>query len=260
MLDFTKPVAVISDVHSNLEALNAVLADLQQRGIKTIINLGDSVGYGPDPLACVDLLQKNCAINLCGNHDYSVLHQIDGFNPVARAAVEYVRGLMTPAPDETDPHKLRRWEFLQNLQPLYEAAPFEFMHGSPRQPITEYVLPSDPELDPFKLDGIFRAMGQLCALIGHTHYPGIVEEGGESFIAVSKLTDNTYHLSGRKAIINVGSVGQPRDNDIRAGYVIIHHQQITWHRVHYEVAQTIRKINSQPKLDDNSASRLLIGK
>lgn len=253
-------IAVLSDVHGNQEALEAVLADIRQQRIDAIINLGDCVGYGPDPEICIDLIQKNCSVNLCGNHDYAVLHHAEGFNPVARAAVDFVRELMRPDPARPDPDKVRRWQFLETLSPLYEAGDFEYMHGSPRQPITEYVLPSDPEIDPFKLESIFSAMGHPYAFVGHTHYPGVVEDGHDMFLMVEDFPDGVYRLRDRKAIINVGSVGQPRDHDVRSCYVILEGNEVRWRRVRYDVEKTVAKINSHPVLDEHSAQRLRLGR
>lgn len=253
-------IAVISDVHGNIEALTEVMADIRALNIETIINLGDCIGYGPDPERCVDILQANCTVNLCGNHDYAVLHHAEGFNPVARAAVDYVREQMRPAEDCQDPDVIRRWNFLDNLSPLYETGNYEFMHGSPRQPITEYVLPSDPEIDPFKLESIFAAMSRPYAFVGHTHYPGVVEDGGEMFLMVDDFPNGIYTLGGRKAIINVGSVGQPRDHDIRSCYVILEGDKVMWRRVSYDVEATVAKINAHPVLDEHSALRLRLGR
>ena len=260
MIDFSRPIAIISDVHSNLEALTAVLADIRALGVGAIVNLGDSVGYGPDPIPCVDILEKICAINLCGNHDFAVLNLAEGFNPIAKAAVENVRSEMRPEEGCADPDKIRRWRFLGNLLPMHVSGDFEFMHGSPQRPITEYVLPSDPELDPFKLDGIFQAMERTYAFVGHTHFPGVVEENNDMFIMLDELEGRTYNLSGRKAIFNVGSVGQPRDSDARACYAVLKNRQVSWRRVPYDVQKTVSKIREHPRLDTPSAARLLAGR
>lgn len=254
------PIAVVSDIHGNLEALTAVINDIRDLGIETIISLGDCIGYGPNPQECIDIAQKHININLCGNHDYAVLHHAEGFNPVAQAAVDYVRKQMEPTEENNSPDVVRRWEFLDTLLPLYESGNFEFMHGSPRQPITEYVLPSDPEMDPFKLESIFSAMSRNYAFVGHTHFPGIVEERSDSFIMIDDLDDMIYPLQDKKAIINVGSVGQPRDHDIRSCYVILTNEYARWRRVEYDLETTVSKISSHPFLDDHSAMRLRLGR
>lgn len=260
MIDFSKPIAVISDVHSNFEALMAVLADIKNAGVGAIINLGDSVGYGPDPVACVDILEKVCTVNLCGNHDYAVLHQAEGFNPIARAAVDLVRSIMQPEERCANADKLRRWHFLETLLPLFVTRDYEFMHGSPRCPVTEYVLPSDPELDPFKLEEVFLAQERPVSFVGHTHFPGVVEEGNDMFILLDELENRTYYLHGRRAVINVGSVGQPRDNDSRACYVLLEPGKVTWRRVEYDIRKTVEKVRGQPRLHEMCGTRLLSGR
>ncbi len=252
-------VALISDVHGNLEAITAVLKDIRDQGIDTIINLGDTVGYGPDPEVCVDLVAEGCKHNLCGNHDYAVLHSADGFNPVARAAVDYVRAIMRVVKDHPDPDKERRWEWLGNLEPIYECDEFEAMHASPRQPITEYVLPSDPELDPFKIQDIFEAMSHPVAFVGHTHFPGIVEEGHDWFL-VPQSFDQTYTVGDRRVIANVGSVGQPRDRDVRSCYVIFDGRTISYRRVAYDVESTVDKVKKSGGLHEICGLRLREGR
>ncbi len=255
------PVAIISDVHANHEAFRAVIADIHVRGIERIINLGDIVGYGPDPEACVDLAQKVCSVHLCGNHDYAVLHSAEGFNPVARAAVEFVRKRMEPDPENPDPDKARRWQYLEELEPLYEDAAhdMEAMHASPRQPITEYVLPSDPEMDPFKIQEIFQAMNHKVAFVGHTHFPGVIEQGRDWFLMPPQFNQK-YVVGERRAIINIGSVGQPRDRDVRACYVVFDGQTAEYCRVEYDVEATVGKIRESGGLHEVCGLRLREGR
>ncbi|MBN2712202.1 MAG: metallophosphoesterase family protein [Planctomycetes bacterium] len=259
MPESIEPVALISDVHGNIEALTEVIKDIQEQGINRIINLGDTVGYGPDPEACVDLVAKACTHNLCGNHDYAVLHDADGFNPVARAAVDFVREKMRPDPDIPNEDKLRRWEWLQNLEPIYEDGVFEAMHASPRQPITEYVLPSDPELDPFKLQDIFDAMSHEVAFVGHTHFPGVIEDGHDFFL-IPAAFDMAYEVTDKRIIVNVGSVGQPRDRDIRSCYVVFDGKTVEYRRVEYNVEKTVHKIRETGKLHEICGLRLREGR
>jgi len=259
--DALAPVAIISDVHGNIEAFSAVLEDIRTRGIQRIINLGDTVGYGPDPEACVDLAEQCCTLNLCGNHDYAVLHDAEGFNPVARAAVEFVRQRMLPPTDRSDPDAERRWHFLEQLEPLHEddEMGMEAMHASPRQPITEYVLPSDPEMDPFKIQEIFAAMSHRVAFVGHTHFPGVVEHGREWFLMPTQF-DGRYVLNERRAIVNVGSVGQPRDRDVRSCYVVFDGHVVEYMRVSYDVEKTVDKIRASGGLHEVCGLRLREGR
>ena len=256
-----KPIAIISDVHGNFEALTAVLNDIRSQDIETIINLGDCVGYGADPEACIDLLQIHATVNLCGNHDYAVLNSAEGFNHIAKNAVDYIRSIMSPSSyPEPGQDIIRRWKFLESLIPIYELGKYEFMHGSPRQPITEYVLPSDPEMDPFKLDSIFAAMTGDYAFVGHTHFPGVIVENDDSFIMIEELENYCYYLTRDKAIINVGSVGQPRDYDNRSCYTVLRNGYIEWRRVEYDIETTYNKISTHPVLDEQSGLRLRLGR
>lgn len=260
MPELREPIAVISDVHANLEALTAVIADIRGQGVRNICNLGDTVGYGPDPMACIDLVDAACTVNLCGNHDYAVLFDADGFNPIAKKSIEYHRSVLRPDPTEDDPEAVRRWEWLAGLEPMHEGSGFEAMHGSPRQPITEYVLPSDPEMDPVKLADIFAAMSRHIAFVGHTHFPGVLEEHNETFLMLSGIA-NRYRVSDAcRAIVNIGSVGQPRDRDPRSCYVIFDGQIVTYRRVEYDVEKTVRKILAQPEIHPASGLRLREGR
>lgn len=254
-----EPIAIFSDVHGNLEALSVVLDDIAAKGIKTTINLGDTIGYGPDPEACIDLVAERCQYNLCGNHDYAVLHDAEGFNPIARAAVDFVRERVKPADENPDPDKLRRWEWLGYLEPIFENEVFEAMHGSPRQPITEYVLPSDPELDQGKLRGIFNAMSRNVAFVGHTHFPGVIEEGQDWFM-LPQVFNYEYHVGARRAIVNVGSVGQPRDRDVRSCYVIFDGETVRYIRVEYDVETTVNKVRTSHGLHEVCGLRLREGR
>lgn len=259
-LGISVPVALISDTHANLEALTAVIDDIRSQGVQQVINLGDTVGYGPDPEACIDLVDALCDINLCGNHDYAVLFDAEGFNPIAKKSVDYHRKVLAPAPREDDPEKIRRWLWLETLEPMFETDCFESMHGSPRQPITEYVLPSDPEMDPIKMMDIFSAMSKHVAFVGHTHFPGVMEEGNESFLMLSAI-DNYYKIDPDvRAIVNIGSVGQPRDRNPRSCYVIYDGEAITFRRVEYDVEKTMEKILAQPDIHPASGMRLREGR
>ncbi|MCC8189332.1 MAG: metallophosphatase family protein [Planctomycetes bacterium] len=260
MPELQEPIAIFSDVHANLEALTAVIDDIRGQGVRTIYNLGDTVGYGPDPIACIDLVDAACAINLCGNHDYAVLFDAEGFNPIAKKSVDYHRRVLRPGTDSDDTEEERRWKWLANLEPMFEGGGFEAMHGSPRQPITEYVLPSDPEMDPLKISDIFSAMSGQVAFVGHTHFPGVLEENNESFLMLSTLTGQYRVDDGRRAIVNVGSVGQPRDRNPKSCYLIFDGQTITYRRVEYDVEKTVEKILAIPDIHPASGLRLRDGR
>jgi len=236
-------MAIVSDIHANLAALEAVLEDIAGLGISVVLNLGDTVGYGPDPEACIDLAGAECRANLCGNHDYAVLNAAEGFNPVAKGAIDYHRFLLAPGPDAGE-DRLRRWAWLQDRETVHTESGFEAMHASPRNPIAEYILPSDPELDPYKIHDIFQAMIRPVVFVGHTHFPGIVEDGRKTFIHPSMLAGGMYRLGEGAVIVNVGSVGQPRDRDPRSCYVIFDGETVTYRRVAYDIEVTIEKVNA----------------
>jgi diadenosine tetraphosphatase ApaH/serine/threonine PP2A family protein phosphatase len=254
-------IAILSDVHGNAEAFEAVLADIQARGIPQIFNLGDVVGYGPDPERCIDLAVEHCRLTLCGNHEYAVLHGAKGFNPVAYRAVEFVRERLEPKPAaSTESAVRRRWEFLQGLPSTYEYNGYALMHGSPRHPVMEYILPSDPEIDPLKIDDIFDCMPHPLVFVGHTHFPGVLEEGSGLFLTADLLQGRYSPLPGRRVIVNVGSVGQPRDRDYRSCYVEFDGATIWFRRVAYDVESTIRKIETSGELHESLGHRLREGR
>lgn len=198
--------AVLSDVHANLEALEVVLADVAGRNPEAIICLGDFVGYGPDPNACVQRLRDVLAGAVLGNHDLAALDRTDVtmFNPYARAAILWTRDQLA---DDTRaylgdlPRQLRRPAFLA-------------VHGSPRDPTDEYVF------DASTAKGSFESVEFRLGLVGHTHVPGVFIDDGERVQVRLLVPDDPLELRpAYRYLINVGSVGQPRDGDPRAAYL-----------------------------------------
>lgn len=268
------PTAVISDVHANAPALRAVLADIDRRGIQRIVCLGDTVGYGPDPLECVDLVRQRCAWCLMGNHDYGVLYEPTNFNPGAESAAFWTREQFDSEPDAS--LRAQRYQFLNHLkvrvqerigaqgaEPLEGAngsgIPLLAVHGSPRKPINEYIFPDDAVNNADKLEGIFDRVQQIC-IVGHTHVPGVFTDEPD-FYPPAELGEGGYRFQpGEKAIINVGSVGQPRDLDPRASYVLIHPTHAEFVRVPYDVDSTARRIKSIPQLQPWLGDRLYEGR
>lgn len=253
------PVAIISDIHGNANAFEAVLADIHSLDIRRIVNIGDTIGYGPEPERCVDLAMENCAVNLCGNHEYAVLNSAEGFNPVAKHAVEYVRERLQPG-DESDPARRRRWQFITELPTSYRCDAFAAMHGSPRHEVMEYVLPSDPDVDPLKIDEIFLAMDYPVAFVGHTHFPAILVEGEDIIRTVPELGGRYALAPHQRVVVNVGSVGQPRDRDVRSCYVVFDGETVIYRRVEYNVESTVQKIRDSGRLHDSLGHRLLEGR
>jgi diadenosine tetraphosphatase ApaH/serine/threonine PP2A family protein phosphatase len=238
--------AIISDIHANWEALQAVLQDAARHGARDVYCLGDLVGYGPNPRECLDLLQfLEFRVVLQGNHDQAVIGQTRGFNPHAEETLRWTKHeLRTPLPDDESVERRRR--FLCQLPFSYEEDDFLFVHGSPRDPLYEYIFPTDAT-DARKMGQIFVQVPRYC-FVGHTHLPGIFTPDLH-FYSMEEL-DGTWRLSDGKMICNVGSVGQPRDNDWRACYVLIDGDTIRFRRVSYDIIRTVEKIRAVPELSD----------
>jgi len=246
-------VAFISDIHANLEGLTAVLADIDRRGIGEIYCLGDVVGYGPDPVACTDLVMERCKLTIKGNHDEAMVRGPVGFNPVAREAIEWTQKRMKPR--FWSAASQRRWKFLAELPLQAEWGGFLLVHGSPRDPTTEYIMERDVLFGPPNMFSEIFAKFETVCLVGHTHIPGVFHEGPR-FVSEREVTAPFAPESGKKIVINVGSVGQPRDHDPRACYLVHEDGRFQFHRVEYDVAATQRKLRSIPRLDPRLAERL----
>ncbi len=244
--------ALISDIHSNLESLTAVLADIRAQGIEEIYCLGDIVGYGPNPRECIDLVMK-CKVCLLGNHDQGALFDPEGFNTGAERAIFWTREKLE---NSNSPGGNRRWDFLGELPRNHREGPFLFVHGSPRNPLNEYVFPEDI-YNRRKMEKIF-ALVEKYAFQGHTHVPGVFTEDFR-FLSPEEI-DYQYRLGDGKVMINVGSVGQPRDGDPRACYVVLDDDLVLFRRVEYPVEETVRKIYAIPDLDDYLGDRLRTGR
>ena len=268
--------AVISDIHSNLEALEAVLADIRAQGISEIYCLGDIIGYGPNPRECIDLVMQ-CQVCLLGNHDQGALFDPEGFNTGAERAIFWTRdqlenGRGNPA------ENARRWDFLGELLRSKRDNGFLFVHGSARNPLNEYVFPEDI-YNGKKMEKIFSLIEHHC-FQGHTHVPGVFTES-LNFSSPEEL-NYEYRLGASKTMTNVGSVGQPRDGDPRACYVVLEQTDnpalppgaaqaaqdtgtgagtiLRFRRVEYEFEKTIRKIYDIQDLDNFLGDRLREGR
>ena len=244
--------AIISDIHGNLTALEAVLDDIREQGIEQIYCLGDVVGYGPNPLDCIDRMME---VDLCvlGNHDKAALFDPDGFSSGAERAIFWTRGQIE---HKQDARNLERWNFLCELPWVHREDDFMFVHGSARSPLHEYVFPEDI-YNAKKIERIFSLIQRYC-FQGHTHAPGVFTEDFR-FRRPDQL-DNQYVLDGQKAMINVGSVGQPRDGDNRACYVVLEDNKLTYRRVSYDIDQTAKQIYEIAELDNFLGDRLYEGR
>ncbi len=243
-------IALLSDIHSNLEAFDAVLIDISRRGVQRIGFLGDIVGYGPDPKECLSL-SRIFDFMILGNHDDAILYgSTETFNARAKTAIEWTKKVLEKDRD-----------FVEHIKRNFITHHFEegilFCHGSPRDYTREYVFP-DIGLDRRRVRELFRVLDWIC-FVGHTHHPGVLLPDGEYYYPDE--LDYYFRVNPRhKAIINVGSVGQPRDGDPRASYVIFDGRKVEWIRVPYNFKKTQAKILSTGVLDPFLAKRLALGK
>lgn len=237
-------IAVVSDIHSNLEALEAVIAAAGR--VDGWWHLGDVVGYGPEPDRVVARLRALGATGSRGNHDAAAVGgpEIDWFNPDARRAMEWTRAAIAPV--------TRTW--LADLPPTLVIGEVTLVHGSPRDPIWEYVT-SVP---------VARAnlavLKTRIGLHGHTHLPMAWLEEDGSVEVVSPSHGSVLDLRGRRALVNPGSVGQPRDGDPRAAYLVLDTDAdtVTWQRVEYDIAK-VQAAMREAGLPANLSARLGAG-
>ena len=248
--------AIVSDIHGNLEALEAVLADIAAQGISEIHCLGDIIGYGPNPRECIDEVMGFGACIL-GNHDSGAVFDPEGFSSGAEKAIFWTRDQLENAPDQATAEKnIARSQFLAELQRTRRENSFLYVHGSARSPTNEYVFPEDV-YNARKIQKIFSLIEQYC-FQGHTHVPGIFTEDCKFYSPDN--VGNRYKLGAGKVMINVGSVGQPRDNDPRCSYVVLEDGVVQFRRVPYPLEKTIEKIYAIPELDNFLGDRLRDGR
>ncbi len=220
-------IAILSDIHSNLVALDAVLDALGS--VDAIWVLGDVVGYGPEPDAVVERLVELGAVAVAGNHDAAVVGTADvtWFNPDARAAIEWTRPRISAA--------TRAW--LAALPTTLSEPPAFLVHGSPREPLWEYIT-SGREARPNL--AFLASKGLPLGLHGHTHVPVLWRRTDDELELVRTDDGTRIDLDERVVLANPGSVGQPRDGDPRASYLVYDTERgvLAWHRVTYDVAAT----------------------
>ncbi len=228
--------ALISDLHSNIEAVQAVLQRIDDLGVREIMCLGDVIGYGADPLPVTRLVMQRCKWTIQGNHDWGLFHHLDDFNPLAREALLYTRARLHPS--FFHPRRRPAWEFLRSLPERMQDHGYLFFHGSPRDPVMEYVLKSDGFLEPEKMQQLFSLIDRPC-FVGHTHWPGV--HGPDYRFTQATDDRSSFPLDG-PCIVNVGSVGQPRDGDPRASFAVVRGGRAEIHRVPYDFRRTQAKI------------------
>lgn len=250
-------IALISDIHGNLDALEIVLNDIDQRGIETIYCLGDTIGYGPNPCECLDKVMQRCTFTLMGNHDFAALFEPTNFNSAAEQSAYWTRRQLELESDSAI--RKKRWEFLGNLKVRHIQDKALCVHASPRRPINEYIFPDDVITAPVKMRQIFSRFDTRC-YVGHTHVPGVFTDEPD-FYAPQDFDHNTYTWSPHeKCIINPGSVGQPRDQDPRSSYAILDEKGCEFIRLEYDIQSVIDKVHQETDLNDFLGMRLLEGR
>ncbi len=242
-------VAIISDVHANLPALDAVLQRISEYDCDAIWCLGDVLGYGPHPETCVQRIQQQVEVCLAGNHDQALLGRLtlNQFNPVARQAIQWQTQKLSP----------QSLAWLQNRPSLYQMPQLTLAHGSPRHPVWEYVHDVDTAAENFS-----HFSTPLC-LVGHTHVAIGWRQTtpGDRPQAVLLPPGEALHLTeGARWILNPGSVGQPRDADPSASFAVLDIDQHTWtwHRQAYDIDVVSAAIR-QAGLPELLATRLYLG-
>ncbi len=224
--------AIIGDIHANLAAFAAVLDDIKRRGgVEKVWCLGDVVGYGPDPHECLELLRQTNHVCVAGNHDWAAIGKIDTseFNPDAAAACHWTAQQLS----STD------IEYLEKLPLVIEEGDFTLVHGSPREPIWEYILSIDTARENFTY---FKS--RFC-MVGHSHVPLVSSCNESGLCSFSRFLANTGVALGRdRLIINPGGLGQPRDGNPQASYAIYDSQTrlIKLYRVPYDIRSTQDKM------------------
>jgi len=241
-------ILVVADIHANLTAFEAVLADAEKHGkIDEIWCPGDIIGYGPDPCECISLLKNISKVCVAGNHDWAAAGKIDtsDFNPAAAAANKWTSRQLSP--EDTG--------FLSNLPQAIEQADFTIVHGSPREPVWEYLFSTE------EARGSLAFFKTRSCLVSHTHQPVafLFDESGNGTTRL--LEDGTVlTLDANRMYINPGSVGQPRDRDPRASYGILDplNGTFTLHRVAYDI-QSVQERMREHGLPALLISRLGVG-
>jgi diadenosine tetraphosphatase ApaH/serine/threonine PP2A family protein phosphatase len=242
-------VAILTDIHSNLPALEAVLGAIDEAGIERRWCLGDVVGYGAQPDECAKLVSERCELSLVGNHDLAVTGEIsvDVFSASAAAAVEWTRASAQPA----------TLEFLKSLRPENADQEVGLYHASPRDPVWEYVLAVDQARE------CIAAQSARVSLIGHSHVAlwfsdGPGPPGGDG--GGQAEGGREIEVSSDRWLLNPGSVGQPRDGDPRAAWLELDTDEwkATYHRVEYDIDRAAEAIR-EAGLPELLADRLYVG-
>jgi predicted phosphodiesterase len=239
-------IAVVSDIHANWHALDAVFADLEQQRPDELWCLGDLVGYGPQPNRCTNEIAARADFCLAGNHDLGVIGTLDlaEFSSDAATVARWTVGQLDG----------EARGFLESLSPKGEREAVEMFHGSPRDPVWEYVL-SEPAVR-----GALAATSSDVVLVGHSHIPIALRLADDKVAGGLAHGGSELDLAGARWLLNPGAVGQPRDGDPRAAYLLLDldARHAHFRRVPYDVAATQAEIREQG-LPESLAQRLAGG-
>lgn len=233
-------IGVVSDIHSNLEALNTVLTEIEKIGVDEIWCLGDVVGYGANPNECAEIIRERCGTCIAGNHDWASLGKTDitYFNPIAKAAIIWTR-------DELSEDNKN---FLDQFELKAKKDDFLLVHSTPSAPEEWRYL-----FDRGEFEGEFGAFDEHVCLIGHSHIPVVIDQD-------LRLHPTSLDFDPEdRYIVNIGSVGQPRDGDPRASFAIIDDNRIEIKRIEYDIDQAKKKI-LKAGLPSFLAERLVVGR
>jgi len=239
-------VAVVSDIHGNLHALEAVLAALEQEAPDEVWCLGDLVGYGARPNECCAAIEARASVCLAGNHDLAVRGTLDlmEFSGDAGTAARWSRDVLTA----------ESLAFLRSLESQATRADVALFHASARDPVWEYVLSDRVAI------ASLEATEEPIVLVGHSHVALHVQLAGDGFMGGLSPAGTEVELADARTLLNPGSVGQPRDGDPRAAYLLLDLDARTasFRRVEYDVARTQAEIR-EAGLPEMLAARLQVG-
>ena len=229
-------IAILSDIHSNLEALTTVFQDIDTQNVDTCYCAGDIVGYGPNPNECIQLISKRCSKAVLGNHDAAVFDQVmaKDFNANAQIAINWTTAILTQ----------ESFDYLRTLPMRHEEGDITLVHSTPYDPHMWYYISS---LEDARFN--FHFFTTKTCIIGHTHIPGVITlDDPANDLLIQQVEQLSFDVNSHEAqrIINVGSVGQPRDNNPKASYVIYDSiaGTITFRRLAYDIVSYQAKMQS----------------
>ena len=242
--------AIISDIHSNLEALQTTLEHIKNEKVDKVVCLGDIVGYGPNPKECINLIKSIAGAEvLLGNHDAGIINKTDinEFNEYAKQAIEINKGLLSEEEEK----------YLSTLKEKHSETGILFVHGSPRDSLNEYLSTMK------KLQENMDLFSERICFVGHTHLPLVYVKTdlGTDYVENVENNQEIDILDDRRYIVNAGSVGQPRDEDNRVCFLYYDtdEKKITYQRLKYDI-ESVKKRMKSIGLPGYLINRLNVGK